>query len=105
MKKEVVGVVAGIIAGAIDVTPMIIQNLTWDANLSAITLWVVVGFLITKVQMAIHPILKGIAVAFLVLAPTAFLIGWHEPATLIIVCSMTLLLGGALGFTLGKLAK
>jgi hypothetical protein len=35
------------IAGVIDVIPMVVQNLTWDANLSAFAHWVVTGFLIS----------------------------------------------------------
>lgn len=37
MKKLIkikIGVISGIIAGIIDVIPMIFQKLTWDANLS-----------------------------------------------------------------------
>ena len=38
MKKQVTGIILGIIAGILDVIPMIIQDLTWDANLSAFAL-------------------------------------------------------------------
>ena len=33
--KIKIGIFFGIIAGIIDIIPMIIQKLTWDANLSA----------------------------------------------------------------------
>ena len=46
MKKIKIGLLLGIAAGVIDVIPMVIQNLTWDANISAFTMWIVVGFLI-----------------------------------------------------------
>jgi hypothetical protein len=42
MKKIKIGILLGIIAGIIDVIPMIIQKLTWDANISAISMWIVI---------------------------------------------------------------
>lgn len=40
-KKMKIGIVVGIVAGIVDVIPMVLQNLTWDANLSAFScgLW------------------------------------------------------------------
>ncbi|MCK5133071.1 MAG: hypothetical protein KAR40_13070 [Candidatus Sabulitectum sp.] len=82
--------------------PMIIQKLTWDANISAFIMWVVVGFLITTVDLKIKPILKGILIAFLVLLPSAILIGWKEPVSLIPITIMTLILSSLLGFFINK---
>ena len=78
MKRLKVGILLGIIAGIIDVIPMIMQNLTWDANISAFTMWIVVGFLIATIDLKINSIIKGILTAFLVLLPTAILIGFRE---------------------------
>ena len=38
MKKIKIGLLLGMVAGVIDVIPMIMQNLTWDANISAFTM-------------------------------------------------------------------
>ena len=103
MKKIKVGLLLGIVAGVIDVIPMIMQNLTWDANLSAFTMWIVVGFLIATIDLNINPIIKGILTAFLVLLPTAILIGWKEPVSLIPIVIMTTVLGGLLGFSINKI--
>ena len=92
----------GIIAGVIDVIPMIIQNLTWDANLSAFTMWIVVGFLIATIDLKINSVIKGILIAFLVLLPSAVLIGWKEPVSLVPIAIMTTILGGLLGFSINK---
>jgi len=40
--------------------------------------------------------------AFLVLLPTAILIGWKEPVSLIPIAIMTTILGGLLGFLINK---
>ncbi len=105
MKRIIIGIVAGIVAGILDVTPMIIQGLTWDANLSAFSMWVVIGFLIAVTDIKVHPILKGILLSFLSLIPCAVLIAWKEPFSLVPISAFTLVLGGLLGFVIQKLLK
>lgn len=105
MKKIKIGVLMGIFAAIIDVIPMILKGLTWDANISAFTMWIVVGFLISTIDLKIKPIVKGILIAFLVLLPTAILIAWKEPFSLIPIAIMTTTLGGLLGFAIERLSK
>ena len=76
---------------------MILQDLTWDANISAFVMWVIVRFLISVVDIKLHPIMKGLLIAYLVLTPTAILIGWNDIAALIPITIMTTILGGGLG--------
>ena len=103
MKKITLGLALGAIAGIIDLIPMIVQKLTWDANLSAFSLWIVSGLLIATSNLK-NGVLKGILISFLVLIPSAFIIGWKEPLSLIPIAVMTLILGSALGFLVEKLA-
>ena len=105
MKKIKIGILLGVVAGIIDVIPMIMQKLTWDANISAFTMWIVVGFLIATIDLKINSIIKGILTAFLVLLPTAILIGWKEPVSLIPIVIMTTILGGLLGFSINKILR
>lgn len=102
MKKYTIGLLLGIVAGAIDVTPMIIQKLPLDACLSAFTMWTIVGVLISSVDFKIHPVLKGIITAFLSLAPVSIIIAAKEPMVLIPISIMTLILGSSLGFAINK---
>lgn len=105
MKKSLPGIFLGALAGSIDVVPMIMQNLTWDANLSAFTLWMVNGFLISVTEVKLHPVMKGITVSLLVLAPCAILIGWKSPMSLLPIFSSTIILGAALGFSIERMQK
>jgi len=105
MKRIIIGIVAGIVAGILDVTPMIIQGLTWDANISAFSMWVIIGFLIAVTDIKVHPVLKGILLSFLSLIPCAILIAWKEPFSLVPISIMTLILGSLLGFVIQKLLK
>ena len=103
MKRKItIGILLGIVAGILDVIPMLIQNLTWDANISAFLMWVVIGFILSVTEMKMNAILKGILFSFLVLLPAAILIGWNEPASLIPIIIMTTILGGLLGFAVNR---
>ena len=103
MKKIALGITLGLLAGIIDLVPMLIQKLTWDSNLSALSLWIISGFLISTTNLKINSILKGIIISFLVLIPSAFIIGRKEPVSLLPIALMTLILGGLLGYLIEKL--
>ncbi len=106
MKNNIViGLLLGMVMGVLDVIPMVMQGLTWDANLSAFFLWVVSGFMVATSNLKLRPILKGIVIAFLCLLPSVFIIGWSDPISLVPIGIMTLILGALLGFSYGKYAK
>ena len=98
MNPIVIGILLGIIAGIIDVIPMIIKKLTLDANISAFTMWIVVGFFVAAIDLNIPPIVEGILIALITLLPCAILIGWKEPKSLLPIMIMTIILGGLLGW-------
>ena len=102
-KKILFGIGLGIIAGLIDLIPMILQNLPWNANISAFSMWLVIGFLVSVTELKINDILKSILIAFLVLLPSLFIIGVQDPFSLIPIIVMTLLLSSMLGFAYGKI--
>lgn len=105
MKKLFVGLSVGIFAGILDVIPMILQKLTWDVNLSAFSMWVIVGVLIATTEFKISSGLKGIIIAFLVLFPSAILIGWKEPFNLVPIGIMTIILGSLSGIMIELIKK
>lgn len=104
MKKYMIGLIGGMVAGVIDVIPMIIQDLTWDANVAAFSMWVVIGLFISVIDIKMNSIIKGIIIACLVLLPSAILIGWKEPVSLIPIITITVILGGLLGFFIHKIS-
>jgi hypothetical protein len=100
----VIGLLLGVVAGGLDLIPMLLQGLTWDANLSAFFLWVVSGFFLATTNLKLSPVLKGIVIPFICLLPSAFIIGWKEPFSLVPIGVMTLILGALLGVAYGKLS-
>jgi hypothetical protein len=104
-RKIILGLLIGAVAGVIDLIPMIIQKLTWDAILAAFSLWILVGFMIATSNLQLKPVWKGIVIAILCLMPSAFIIGWHKPFSLLPIMVMTIVLGALVGFSMHKLMK
>jgi hypothetical protein len=102
-KRIVTGMIIGVAAGILDVIPMLLQKLSWDANLSAFTLWVVVGLMLATSNLDLPPVAKGIGIAFLCLLPSTFIIGWNNPVSLVPIFIMTLVLGALVGFAFHRL--
>jgi len=105
MNKIQAGLIFGVIAGIIDILPMIAMKLPLSADLSAFSLWVIAGFFIATSTLKINGALKGIFISFLVLLPNAFLIGQNSITDLIPVLVTTLILGCILGYLIGKYGK
>jgi hypothetical protein len=106
MKKNIfIGLLIGIIAGVLDVIPMIIQGLTWDANLSAFSMWIVIGFFLSVIKIEIKGIFKGFIISFLILLPNLFIIGWKEPFSLVPIFIMTTILGSLSGFIYQRITR
>jgi hypothetical protein len=102
INNKLLGVGFGIIAGIIDVLPMTIQKLTWDANISAFSMWIIVGLIISSIDFKMPSMVKGILISFMILLPSAILIAWKEPLSMIPISIMTLLLGSGLGYFIDK---
>lgn len=105
MKPIAVGALIGLVAGVIDVVPMVARGLPWSANASAFTMWIVVGILVAVSDLRVPAAMHGIVVGFLVLAPSAVLIGAVEPMSLLPIAVMTLLLGSGVGLAARRLIK
>ena len=104
MNKIKLGIILGIVAGIIDVIPMVFQKLTWDANLSAFTFWIVAGFFISTTNLEMKSPVKGIMISLILLIPLAFIIGWQEPKNLIPIITMNVILGALLGYFIDRSA-
>lgn len=98
------GILFGAVAGVIDVIPMIVQNLSWDANISAFAHWIIAGFVISVADIKVNGALKGLVISALLLIPVAILIGWSDATSLIPIAVMTVILGSCLGFAIEKFA-
>ena len=106
MKQKILtGLTIGSFAGIVDLIPMFIQHLPWQADASAFSMWVVIGFLLSVTVLPLKGVIKGLILSFLVLLPTVFIIAGNEPLSLIPICIMTALLGSASGYTYQRLVQ
>lgn len=105
MKKTSVGILAGIIAGIIDVIPMIIMDLSWDANISAFLFWIVVGFIISIASINLKGWKKGLLITFLLELPIFVLVAWEDIASLYAMLPFTIIMGSLLGYSIDKWGK
>ena len=103
MSQLIKFLITGVVVGIVDVLPMLFMKLTWDANISAFTMWVVISYLLYCNNLKYNHLIKSIVIAFLVLTPNAILIGWNNPINLIPVIIMTLFLSLLMGFITGKI--
>ncbi len=97
MNIILIALVIGIIAGTIDVIPMIFQKMNKYANLSAFSHWVVLGLLIPFVSWGITPWLKGLIIAEISAVPILFMVAKENKKAIIPIVVMSAVLGIAIG--------
>jgi len=97
MHEIFIALLIGIVAGIIDIIPMIIQKMNKAANLSAFTHWVVLGLIIPFVSWDIAPWLKGLVIAELSAVPVLFMVGAEDKKAVLPIVVMSALLGAAVG--------
>ena len=87
----------GIVAGIIDLIPMIFQHLELNACISAFSQWVVLGVLINYIDFGIRTWIKGLIVAELSIIPILFIVSGEGVATVVPIVCMTAVLGSLVG--------
>lgn len=105
MKKIFMSILIGIIAGGIDVLPMILQGLDIYACLSAFTHWVIMGIIISYINFAMPAWLKGLVIAILSAIPIVIIVAKEEPVSIIPILGMSVILGALVGLATDKFAS
>jgi len=96
MNEIFIALCIGIIAGLIDIIPMIMQKLDKYAIASAFTHWVALGVIIPFVNWNITPWLKGSVIAIITTIPIILII--KDKKAIIPITILSIILGGAIGF-------
>lgn len=102
MNKILIALIIGVIAGTIDVVPMIIQKLDKYACASAFAQWVFLGLIIPFVSWEMQPWLKGLIIAELAAIPVMIIVSAKEPASLIPISIFSAVLGMLVGIAGNK---
>lgn len=98
MNSIFIAILIGLIAGTIDVIPMIIMKLEKSANLSAFVHYLVLGFIIPFVSWDISPCLKGAIISFISSLPVVILVFAKDKKAIIPIIIFSIILGGGIGW-------
>jgi len=104
MSRLLISILIGMIAGVIDVVPMLVQKLSKHACLSAFVHWIVLGVVISYVQLTMPGWAKGIVMAALAGLPVAILVSEKDPKSIVPILIMSVVLGAAVGFATARYA-
>lgn len=105
MHNIIIPIIIGFGIGIIDIVPMIIKKLDLMFILSAMTMWILVGFLIPKIDISDLFWVRGCLMAVIMFLPLSFLIFRLDRSALIQISITTLLLGALSGYLVSLFIK
>lgn len=102
MSKLLISILIGVLAAIIDVVPMILQKLDKFACWSAFTHWIIMGIIISYINIPFSPWLKGLVIAEISAIPVMILVVKDEPFSILPISIMSAVLGIAVGISTAK---
>jgi len=93
MEHFLIALTIGVIAGIIDVIPMIMQKMDRFANLSAFFHWVALGLIIPFVSWDMQAWLKGLIIAEITAIPILFIVAPKDKKAILPITIMSAILG------------
>lgn len=97
MKKIRIALSLGVVAGIIDVIPMLAMGLSMNATVSAFLHWVVLGLIIPYLNWSFRSWVKGMVVALISTLPIMILVVKDNPKDLIPMTISSIILGALIG--------
>lgn len=102
MNNLLIAVFIGIVAGLIDVIPMIIMKLDKVANISAFTHYFVLGLIIPFVNWGLAPWISGVIISVLTAIPIMIIVYPKDRKSIIPMTVFAILLGAGIGLAGAK---
>lgn len=102
MNDFLIAIIIGLVAGLIDVTPMIIMKLEKAANISAFVHYFVLGLIIPFVGWDVAPWIKGIIISVLSALPVMIIVYPKDKKAIIPMIVFSLILGAGIGIAGAK---
>lgn len=102
MNNFLIALIIGLVAGLIDVTPMLIMKLEKRANVSAFVHYFALGLIIPFVNWGISPPIKGIVIALLTAIPIMIIVYPKDKKAIIPMIVLSLILGAGIGIAGAK---
>lgn len=105
MKKLSLVFLIGLVAGLLDLIPLIMVNAPVFNMVSVLAFWLCASFFIYKTSLVENSLLNGLAIATVLMIPMALAVAATNPTDFIPMMSMALLLGPPVGWSLQKFVK
>lgn len=102
MKKTVLLTLIGLLAGAIDLIPLIMVKAPLFNMLSVLIFWVVAVIVIYYAKLLKRPILNGLVLSVILMLPLALAVAATNPTDFVPMMAMAVVLGPIAGFCIGK---
>jgi len=97
MHDFLIAILIGLVAGLIDVIPMIIMKMEKTANISAFAHYFVLGLIIPFVSWDLAPWFKGVIISFLSALPIMIIVFPKDKKSLIPITVFSIVLGAGIG--------
>lgn len=104
MTKLYISLGIGLIAGLIDIIPMIVKKIDKYSTISAFVHWIILGFVISYIQLPIADWLKGVVIAEISALPIVILVLKTDAKSMVPIMMMSALLGCLVGISTGMFA-
>ena len=98
MKKIYLALCTGVVAGIIDIIPMVIMQLNYYSLASAFVHWIILGFVITYIECGFSGWLKGLVIAVVLAVPICILLMQNDVTSVPPVLVMSVILGSFIGY-------
>jgi hypothetical protein len=105
MRKILISLFIGFVAGIIDVIPMILQKLDLYSCASAFVQWIVLGVIISHLEIGLKGWLKGLIIAEATAIPILILVAKTDLISVLPIMIMSAILGSFVGIIGEKYAK
>ena len=105
MKKSLKVFFIGLIAGALDLIPLIFVNAPLFNMFSIITFWLVATYIISITEISRNTILNGLFLSILLMVPMALAVSATNPRDFVPMMFMAIVLGPLVGYALSKISQ
>ena len=102
MNNLMIAIFIGVVAGMLDVIPMIIMKLEKVASISAFTHYFVLGLIIPFVDWDLSPWITGVIISFLSALPIMIIVYPKNKKAIIPMILFSLILGAGIGLAGAK---
>lgn len=104
MSKLMISLGIGVVAGLIDIAPMLIRKMSGYACLAAFVHWVVLGIIIAYINWPMPSYAKGSLVAFICTVPVVLMVAERGLKAALPILIVSVVLGALVGWATAKFA-